>query len=246
MAADKIVPVALELGGKSPMVVMGDADLKRAVAGAIAGMRFTRQGQSCTAASRIIVHRSLIDEFLAEMKAAVNAMVMGDPLDEATDIGTIISKQQFEKVKAYIKRGEADGGVAHSLSQVPTDPKLGEGYYVQPVIFTDLPSDSPVITEEIFGPVTALIPFDDYEEAVEIANSSEYGLGATIWTKDLKTAMNAVHRLEAGFVQVNQNLVVLPGLSYGGFKKSGIGKEASLEAMLDHFTHKKTIIINMT
>jgi acyl-CoA reductase-like NAD-dependent aldehyde dehydrogenase len=245
-AAEKLIPVTLELGGKSPMIVMGDADLDRAVAGAIVGMRFTRQGQSCTAASRIFVHESLHDQFVSKLKAKVDAMVMGDPLDEKTDIGTIISKPQFDKVKSYIKVGTDQGGKANACSAMPDDPKLKDGLFVQPVIFTGLKNDSRVAREEIFGPVTCVMKFKEYEEVIAAANDSEYGLAASIWTRDLKTALDATRRLQAGFVQVNQNLVVQPGLSYGGVKQSGLGKEASLEAMLEHFTHKKTVILNMT
>jgi acyl-CoA reductase-like NAD-dependent aldehyde dehydrogenase len=243
-AAEKLIPVTLELGGKSPMIVMGDADIDKAVAGAVVGMRFTRQGQSCTAASRIFVHSSLHDAFLAKLKAKVDAMVMGDPLDEKTDIGAIVSPQQFDKVKSYIALGET-GGTAHRCSAMPTDPKLAKGLFVQPVIFTGLGNDHRLCREEIFGPVTALIPFDDYETAISEANDTEFGLAASIWTKDLKTALDATQRLEAGVVQVNQNLVVQANMSYGGVKSSGLGKEATLEAMLEHFTHKKTIIFNM-
>lgn len=245
-AADKLIPVTLELGGKSPMIVMPDADVDRAVAGAVVGMRFTRQGQSCTAASRIFVHETLHDEFVTKLKAKVDAMVMGDPLDEKTDIGTIISKPQLDKVKSYIKLGAESGGKALACSRMPDDAKLRDGLFVQPVIFTGLRNDSRVAREEIFGPVTCVIKFKEYEEVIEAANDSEYGLAATIWTKDLKTALDATRRLQAGFVQVNQNLVVQPGLSYGGVKQSGMGKEATLEAMLEHFTQKKTIILNMT
>jgi acyl-CoA reductase-like NAD-dependent aldehyde dehydrogenase len=245
-AADKLIPVTLELGGKSPMIVMADADIDRAVAGAVIGMRFTRQGQSCTASSRIYVHESIHDAFVDKLKAKVNAMVMGDPLDEATDIGTIISPSQFDKVKSYIDLGRGAGGTAHVLSQLPSDPKLASGYFVQPVLFTDLDDDSRPAKEEIFGPVACVFKFTDYEDVLRRANDSEYGLAATIWTRDLKTALNATRRLEAGFVQVNQNLVVQAMLSYGGVKSSGLGKEASLESMLEHFTHKKTVILNMT
>jgi acyl-CoA reductase-like NAD-dependent aldehyde dehydrogenase len=246
-AADKLMPVTLELGGKSPMIVMPDADLDRAVAGAVTGMRFTRQGQSCTAASRIFVHASLHDAFVAKLKEKVDAMKMGDPLDEATDIGCIISKPQLDKVKSYIDLGRnAAGAKAIECSAMPADPALKDGLYVRPVIMTGLANDNRVVREEIFGPVTCVMKWTDYEQVIAAANDSEYGLAATIWTKDLKTAMDATKRLQAGFVQVNQNLVVQPGLSYGGIKQSGLGKEASLEAMLDHFTQKKTVIINMT
>ncbi len=249
-AAEKLVPVTLELGGKSPMIVMADADLAKAAAGAVGGMRFTRQGQSCTAASRMFVHRSIHDAFVEAVCAAVDAMVMGDPMDEATDIGTIISQRQFDRVQSYIALGqglcaENPGAKAHACSALPTDPAFAKGLFVRPVIFTGLGNDTRLAKEEIFGPVTMVIPFDTYEEALAMANDSEYGLGATIWTRDLGVAMDAVHRLEAGFVQVNQNTVVQPMLSYGGVKTSGLGKEASLASMLAHYTHKKTVLINM-
>ena len=245
-AAEKLVPVTLELGGKSPMVIMGDADLERAVDGAVTGMRFTRQGQSCTAASRILVHRSLHDEFIERLSARVDAMRIGDPLDEATDIGTIVSPNQFERVAYYLEKArETAGANIRECSALPTDPKLSKGLFVRPVILSGVTNQHQVCQEEIFGPVTCVIPFDTYEEAIHIANDTEYALAATIWTRDLSTAMRGVNELHAGFVQVNQNVVVQPMLPYGGFKSSGIGKEASLDSMLEHFTHRKTVIINM-
>jgi acyl-CoA reductase-like NAD-dependent aldehyde dehydrogenase len=245
-AAEKLIPVTLELGGKSPMIVCADADMDRAIAGAVAGMRFTRQGQSCTAASRIFVHEAIHDEFVTKLKAKVDAMVMGDPLDEKTDIGTIISTSQFERVNFYIGIGrETSGATELACSAMPTDPKLKDGLFVQPRIFTGVKNTDRIAKEEIFGPVCCVLKWSDYDSVIDEANDSEYGLGATIWTRDLKTAMDATRRLEAGFVQVNQNLVVQPNLSYGGVKTSGLGREASLESMLEHFTHKKTIIINM-
>lgn len=245
MAAEKLIPATLELGGKSPMIVMDDADLERAVQGAIVGMRFSRQGQSCTASSRIYVQRGLHDRFLETLVGRVDAMQMGDPLEEATDIGAIVSQQQYDRVNSYIQLGRGEAGAeAHVCSALPRDPKLRDGFFVQPVIFTGLSDDSRLSREEIFGPVACMYRFDDYEEAIRRANASDYGLAATIWTNDLRTALDATGRLEAGFVQVNQNLVVQPGLSYGGIKQSGLGREASLEAMLEHFTHKKTVIMN--
>lgn len=245
-AAKKLVPVTLELGGKSPMIVMDDADLEQAVQGAITGVRFTRQGQSCTAASRILVHRSIADVFVERLVARVNEMVIGDPLEEATDIGTIVSPNQFERVQYYLGLAtDTPGAVLHRCGKLPTDDKFRDGLFVQPVIITGLSNDHRACREEIFGPVTAILTFDTLDEALTIANDTDYGLAATIWTKDLKTAMRGVHELEAGFVQVNQNLVVQPMLPYGGYKTSGLGKEASLDAMLEHFTHRKTVLINL-
>lgn len=245
-AAEKLVPATLELGGKSPMLVMADADLDRAVDGAITGMRFTRQGQSCTAASRMIVHRSLHDAFVDRLAARVDAMVMGDPLDEATDIGAIVSRQQFERVEHYLRLADGcEGAAARVCSALPKDERLKKGLFVQPRILTGIPNDHPVCRDEIFGPVTCVIPFDDPDEGIRLANDTAFGLAATVWTNDLKLALRATQQLEAGFVQVNQNVVVQPTLPYGGFKTSGLGKEADLHAMLEHFTHRKTIIINM-
>jgi len=245
-ASQKLVPVTLELGGKSPMIVFQDCDFAKTVQGALTSMRFTRQGQSCTAASRIYVERPIFERFVAAMREAVDAMVMGDPLDEKTDIGTIISQGQFEKVQGFIAEGKATpGAVAHECSAMPADPALKKGLFLRPVIFTGLTAESRLVREEIFGPVTVVQPFDDAEAVLAEANDSEYGLAASLWTNNLKVGLDLAHRLEAGLVQINQNLVVQANLSYGGVKSSGLGKEASLEAMLEHFTHKKTIMVNM-
>jgi acyl-CoA reductase-like NAD-dependent aldehyde dehydrogenase len=246
MAARKIIPVTLELGGKSPMIVFDDADLETTVTGAVTSMRFTRQGQSCTAASRIYVHERIFDAFAERLAAKVDAMVMGDPLDERTDIGTIISQGQFEKVQGFIAEGKATkGAVARACSRLPTDPALKKGLFIQPHIFSGLTRESRLVREEIFGPVTVLFPFSDWQAVLAAANDSAYGLAASVWTNNLKVGLRMAHALEAGLVQINQNLVVQANLSYGGIKSSGLGKEASLEAMLEHFMHKKTIMVSM-
>jgi acyl-CoA reductase-like NAD-dependent aldehyde dehydrogenase len=244
-AAQKLIPVTLELGGKSPMLVFADCDFEKTVTGAVTSMRFTRQGQSCTAASRIYVERPIFDKFVSALADRVDAMVMGDPMDEATDIGTIISPEQFAKVQGFIAEGKATAGATgRACSKVPTDSALKKGLFIQPHIFTGLPNSSRLVQEEIFGPVTCIFPFDDAEAVLAEANDSEYGLAASLWTNNLKLGMSLANRLEAGLVQINQNLVVQANLSYGGVKSSGLGKEASLESMLEHFTHKKTIMVN--
>jgi acyl-CoA reductase-like NAD-dependent aldehyde dehydrogenase len=244
-AAEKLIPVTLELGGKSPMLVFADCDFEKTVTGAVTSMRFTRQGQSCTAASRIYVERPIFQRFVDALAARVDAMVMGDPLDEATDIGTIISHEQFAKVSAFIEEGRATAGATgRACSRLPADPALAKGLFIRPHIFTGLTGASRLVQEEIFGPVTVVFAFDDAEAVLAEANDSEYGLAASLWTNNLKQGLALAHRLEAGLVQINQNLVVQANLSYGGVKSSGLGKEASLEAMLEHFTHKKTIMVN--
>lgn len=245
-AAKKLVNTTLELGGKSPMVIMADADVDKAVAGAVTSMRFTRQGQSCTAASRMFVHADVYDEFLEKLIASVNAMKMGDPLDDTTDIGCMISKQQYDTVKRYLAIGEdTAGATAHVCSALPTDEHLADGLFVRPVIFTGVKNDDTLCREEIFGPVTCVLKWTDYEDVIAQANDTDYGLSASVWTNDMHKALDATHRLQAGIVQVNQNLVVQAALPVGGFKDSGLGYEGSLEAMLEHFTHKKTIVFNM-
>jgi acyl-CoA reductase-like NAD-dependent aldehyde dehydrogenase len=208
-------------------------------------MRFTRQGQSCSASSRIFVHRSLVDAFVDKLKVKVDALKIGDPLDEQTDVGTVISQTQFDKVRQYIRLGqELEGVQSITCAQMPTAEALAGGFYLRPVLFVGVANDSRIAREEIFGPVACIIPFDDYEDTLRQANDSEYGLMASIWTRDLHTALDAAERLEAGYVQVNQSAVAGMGLPYGGFKNSGLGKEFSLRAMLDHFTREKTIVIN--
>ena len=158
----------------------------------------------------------------------------------------MISPQQFETVQRYVAIGnDTPGAKAHVCSALPTDERFRDGLFVQPVIFTGVKNDDTICREEIFGPVAAVLKWSDYEDVIAQANDTEYGLSASVWTNDMQKALDATHRLQAGIVQVNQNLVVQSGLPVGGVKNSGIGKEGSLESMLDHFTHKKTIAFNM-
>lgn len=244
-AAKRLVPVTLELGGKSPMIVLKDADVEQAVQGAVNGMRFTRQGQSCSAASRIFVHESLYEMFRDQLLQALDKLVIGDPLDLKTDVGSLISQEQYDKVQGFLKEAQSLSHITlHQCSTLPKAPHL-KGHFLQPTIVEGAkPSDS-IAANEIFGPVTCLFSYQNVDDALTLANDTDFGLAATVWGRDIKTILPLVNQLEAGFVQVNQNLVVKAGLSYGGFKNSGLGKEASLEAMLEHFTRKKTILMNM-
>ncbi|QPM91561.1 aldehyde dehydrogenase family protein [Pseudooceanicola algae] len=243
--AGRIIPVSLELGGKSPMIICADADLDKTVTGAINGMRFTRQGQSCTAASRIYVHSSLLSAFVDKLAGKLEKLIIGDPMDEATDIGTIISARQAGVIRSYVARAAATPqAIVLRCGTLPKDADLSPDLFMQPTLILGLPEDHPCVQEEIFGPVAVIQAWDNYEEVIASANATRYGLAATVWTDSLSTALDATARLDAGYVQVNQNLTIQPNVSYGGFGRSGLGKEASLEAMLDHFTRKKTIVMN--
>ncbi len=245
VAARKIIPTSLELGGKSPMIICADADLDKTVSGAISGMRFTRQGQSCTAASRIYVHQDVFDTFMERIGEELDKLTIGDPLDEGTDVGTIISAKQRAVIDGFIAQAENTKGVEiKRFGTLPTSEALSADLFMQPTLLLGLPDDHSCVTQEIFGPVAVIQVWTDYDDVIAKANSTHYGLAASIWTKDLSTALDSTARLNAGYVQVNQNLTIQPNVSYGGFGRSGLGKEASLEAMLAHFTRSKTIVMN--
>lgn len=243
-AAQRIAPVSLELGGKSPNIVFPDADEDWVVDGTIAAARVTRQSQSCTAGTRIFVHERIYDSFLEKLATKLAAMRVGDPLDEETDIGSLINKKQFDRVNAYILDGmnhkEArlvTGGIP------PAEGPLSRGYFAVPTVFADTSNDWRLAREEIFGPVLCAIKWSRDEEVIRMANDSHYGLAGFVWTHDLDRALHTAHHLEAGYIQVNQGAGPLPGQSFGGYKQSGIGRELSLESMLESFTVKKNICV---
>lgn len=245
-AANKIIPVTLELGGKSPIIVCEDADIDKTAMRIIEGMRFTRQGQSCTAASRILVHKKIAKQLVESVVEKLNQLKIGDPLDNTTDIGTIISQRQFDKICDFLKLAELDPTLTiHYANTLPTEEYLKQGLFLRPCLITGIKNDHELCQKEIFGPVTTIIEWEHFEEAIKIANDTEFGLAAGIFTKDISKALQAVHQIEAGFVQVNQYQVFRPSMPFGGFKHSGIGKEASANAMIDHFTREKTVLINM-
>ena len=245
-AADRIVPVSLELGGKSPIIVFPDADDDRTVDGVIAGMRFTRQGQSCTAGSRLFLHRSIFDSLLGKLADKLAALKIGDPTEEATDMGAIINRKQFDRVCAYIEDGLRQKEARLVLGGLPPrEGPLAQGYFIQPTVFAEVRNEWRIAREEIFGPVLVAIPWEDEQDAVRMANDSHYGLAAYVWTHDIGKALRTAHAIESGWIQINQGLGQLPGHSYGGFKQSGIGREYSLEGMLDSFTQRKSITVNL-
>ena len=245
-ASDRIVPVSLELGGKSPSIVFPDANEEWVVDGIVAAMRFTRQSQSCTAGSRLFLHRDIFDPFLDALAKKVEKLKLGDPLDETTDIGTVINEKQFKRVCGYVDDGlkRKDARVVMGGLPPKTGP-LSEGYYTMPTIFADASNDWRLAREEIFGPVLVAIPWTDEADVIRMANDSHYGLAAYVWSHDIGRALRAAHAIESGWVQVNQGLGQSPGHSYGGYKESGIGREFSLEGMLDSYTQRKNVTVNL-
>jgi betaine-aldehyde dehydrogenase len=245
-AAERIVPVSLELGGKSPCIVFPDAGEERTVDGVISAMRFTRQGQSCTAGSRLFLHRSIYDGFLSSLAAKLQALKIGDPLDEATDVGAVINSKQFQRICGYIEDGLSQDGARLVVGGLPPkEGPLAKGFFIQPTVFANARNEWRISREEIFGPVLVAIPWEDEQDAIRMANDSHYGLAAYVWTHDVAKALRTAHAIESGWVQVNQGIGQSPGHSYGGFKQSGIGREFSLEGMLDSFTQRKSVTVNL-
>jgi betaine-aldehyde dehydrogenase len=245
-ASHRIVPVSLELGGKSPSIVYPDANEDWAVEGIISAMRFTRQSQSCTAGSRLFLHNDIFDSFLEALVEKTSALKLGDPLDEESDIGAIISEKQFKRVCGYVEEGLQRADARLIMGGMPPDSgPLSKGYFALPTVFADVSNDWRLAREEIFGPVLVAIRWDDEQDAIRMANESHYGLAAFVWSRDIGCALRTAHAVEAGWVQVNQGAGQVLGQSYGGTKQSGIGREFSLEGMLDSFTQKKSVTVNL-
>ncbi|HAD87213.1 MAG TPA: aldehyde dehydrogenase, partial [Rhodospirillaceae bacterium] len=245
-AAERIVPVSLELGGKSPSIVYPDANEDWVVDGIIAAMRFTRQSQSCTAGSRLFLHADIFDSFLDKLADKTSKLKLGDPLDEETDIGTVINEKQFRRVCGYVEDGLKREDARLVMGGMPPESgPLSEGYFTMPTLFADASNDWRLAREEIFGPVLVAIRWTDEDEVIRMANDSHYGLAAYVWTHDIGAGLRAAHAIESGWVQVNQGGGQLPGHSYGGYKQSGLGREFSLEGMLESFTQRKNVTVNL-
>jgi betaine-aldehyde dehydrogenase len=237
--------VTLELGGKNPMIVFPDADYKKALAGALNGMNWAWQGQSCGSTSRLFLHESLHDKFLEELTKQVAGLKLGDPLSEESRMGPINSKPQYEKVLHYIKAGQEDGARLVTGGKKPTGKQFEKGFWVEPTIFADVKVNMRIAREEIFGPVLSVFKWKNIDECLEIANSTEYGLSAAIWTNDITTALNTARRVQSGYIWVNGVSGHYKGMPFGGFKNSGTGREEGIEELLS-YTEEKAIHIMLS
>jgi aldehyde dehydrogenase (NAD+) len=242
-AADTLKKITLELGGKSPNIVLADADIDAAIRGATIGI-FYGKGEVCAAGSRLLVDRSIKDEFLDKLAARANKMVPGDPLDPKTRYGAISSRKQLDTVLRYIESGKTEGATLLA-GGARADIGTGKGYFVQPTVFSDVKPSMTISREEIFGPVLAAIDFADLDEAIATANDTPYGLAAGVWTRDIKKAHYVARQLQAGTVWVNTYNVYDTAAPFGGYKQSGFGREMSAHA-LEHYTQVKSVWVDLS
>ncbi|RIK41728.1 MAG: betaine-aldehyde dehydrogenase [Chloroflexi bacterium] len=242
-AAGTIKKVSLELGGKSPNIVFPDADIDEAVNGSLFAV-FTNAGQRCTARTRLFLHESIHDRFMADFVAKTAKIRIGDPLDWETQMGPVISRTQCDRVLSYVQRAREGGAdLAHGGRKVTDDP-FDDGNYLMPTVFDHVRNDMTIAQEEVFGPVLAVIPFKDDSEVVAMANNTIFGLAATIWTNDVKRAHRTAAAIRAGNVSINFPTVNPPEAPFGGYKQSGVGRELSRHAM-DLYTQVKNVVVNL-
>ena len=240
MAADTVKRVTLELGGKSPNIFFADADFEAAIDGALFGV-FINQGEVCSAGSRILVERSIYSKFVDAMAEKAKTIKLGPPLDRATKMGALVSKEQYDRVRSYLEIGKKEAKLA-SGGDRPKE--MARGYYIEPTIFYDVDNSARIAREEIFGPVAAVIPFDNETDAVKIANDSPYGLAAAVWTRDIYKAFRAVKKIRAGIVWVNHMQPTYVEAPWGGYKQSGFGRELGPWG-IEEYLETKQVHINL-
>jgi acyl-CoA reductase-like NAD-dependent aldehyde dehydrogenase len=241
LAARGLKRVTLELGGKSANIVFDDADIDQAVKGVVSGI-FAATGQTCIAGSRALIHRPILDTFVEQLLALAKTARMGNPLDMGTQVGPITTRPQYDKVLDYIRIAKEEGAVCRLGGSPAKRPECGSGWFVEPTIFTGVKPDMRIAQEEVFGPVLSIIPFDTEDEAVRIANGTVYGLAAGVWTSSIRRALVMSERLEAGTVWVNTYRAVSYMSPFGGYKRSGIGRESGIDAIHEYLQTKSVWI----
>jgi betaine-aldehyde dehydrogenase len=244
LAASNVKKISLELGGKSPNIVFADADLD-VWAGSVAGSVFDNCGQDCCARSRIIVERSVHDRVVELLAEATRRLKVGDPAAESTEVGTLVSLRQRERVMDYIAVGQREGADIVVGGAPPDDPALADGAYFMPTVFDGVRNDMRIAAEEIFGPVVVVIPFDTEDEAVRLANATPYGLSGSIWSRDIGKALRTARGVQAGVLSINSNSSVHTEAPFGGYKMSGIGRELGMHA-LELYTEVKNVFVDLS
>ncbi|HET7167789.1 MAG TPA: aldehyde dehydrogenase family protein, partial [Candidatus Limnocylindrales bacterium] len=244
LASGNVKKISLELGGKSPNIVFADADLERFARESPYSV-FDNAGQDCCARSRILVERSAHERVVELFAEATRKVVVGDPADDKTEVGSLVSAKQRDRVKDYIEIGLGEGATIVVGGTPPEDPALADGAYLLPTVFDGVDNDMRIAREEIFGPVVSIIPFDTEEEALRLANATPYGLSGSIWSRDIGKALRAARALQAGVVSVNSNSSVHTEAPFGGYKMSGIGRELGMSA-LELYTETKNVFIDIS
>jgi acyl-CoA reductase-like NAD-dependent aldehyde dehydrogenase len=244
LASGTVKKVSLELGGKAPVIVLDDADLDIAADGVLFGCMLY-SGQICESGTRVYVQSSIHDEFVDRLVERASTITLGDPADLDTDMGPVISARQRDRILGYIERGISEGATIALGGGVPTGEPFETGFWVSPTIFTDVRNDMAIAREEIFGPVLAVLRYDTVDEAVALANDSDYGLSAGVWSTDYERALEVGEQLRAGTIWINNWHMVDPGLPFGGYKQSGVGREMGPGA-LDEYTEAKHVHLDLT
>jgi betaine-aldehyde dehydrogenase len=243
LASSNVKKISLELGGKSPNVVYADADIERFAAESPYSV-FDNCGQDCCARSRILVERSVHEKVVELFAEATRKVIVGDPADDKTQVGTLVSFKQRDRVKDYIEIGLAEGATIVIGGEAPDDAALKDGAYLMPTVFDNVGNDMRIAREEIFGPVVSVIPFDTEAEAIQLANATPYGLSGSVWSRDIGKALRTAKGIQAGVLSINSNSSVHTEAPFGGYKMSGIGRELGMSA-LDLYTETKNIFIDL-